>query len=277
MAGEFCKILFLDSAGSTSKNLANGSASFMLDESFGGYNRAMIACASFSFTNYFINVSVALGNNLLYFSDEAANLTKYTITIPSGSYSVADLNTFLIADQLAKIAVPIVPVAPATLPPVGSPFFHIVPLYAQNRLAIQWENTGATSPVGWYIHFGAASPFVLMGFALLGNYPATQANTAGEFNTGPNIPVFNNITTVRLATNLTSDSVGNTGQSPVLVQTAPTVPVGSAMQYDVNNLMWIKSTQLEDKVSEIRLQLLDQNNTPINLAEDFSCTLIVKN
>ena len=259
----FSKVLFLDTAQATDKVLASGYAHFILQEPFGGILGCQIACSQFSFTNWFINISAALGNNKLYYSNDILLPMKFTITIPDGSYSFNDLNAFIKAELISQNN--------GGTP--GLPIFSLVANYATNKVGIQFSATD----INWYVHFDADSPFVLMGFTVLQDIPVTLANTAYYLEMGPNIAQFNNITNIKVVTNLSNDSISNTNQSAVILTCTPTVSVGSTQQFEVQNLLWLRSTPLEDKVTEIKINILDQLDRPVNLSEDVTMTLIVKN
>ena len=250
------KILFLDSAKASIKDLANGKATFILREPFGEVPDAMVAASSFSFTNWFINVTSAI-NSKIYYSDDPANETKYFVDIPTGSYSFADLNTYVQNQVLADR---------------GFAVFQFVANFSTNKVAVQFANVA-----GWYVHFQADSPFTLLGFANPQNVPVGKANVAFYLEYAASTAAFNNITSIKVCTNLTNDSVSNTNQSPVILQTTPLVSVGSTQTSEVQNLLWMASTPLHDKVTEIRVWILNQLDVPLAMSEDFTLTLIVKN
>lgn len=252
------KVIFLDSAQATTKTLATGYASWILQEPFGNLPGAQICASQFSFTNFFINVSAAIGNNHFYYSNDPLDLTKFDITIPDGSYSFTDLNTFITNEVKAA--------------QTGNEIFTLVANYSTNKIGVLFGNFA-----GWYIHFSAASPFTLLGFAALQNVPATQSNVAYYQEFGAATATFNNITNLKVSTNLSNDSISNTNQSSIILTAVPTVSVGSTQTTEIQNLLWLASTPLESKITEIRVQILDQNDATVNLSEDFTLTLIVRN
>ena len=251
------KTIFLDSSQATVFDLSRGYARFILAEPFGGIPEAQIAASQFSFTNFFINVSATIGNNKIYYSDDALDETKYTITIPDGSYSVSDLNNYISNYLKANHA--------------GVALFSLVPNYPTNKIGIQFANV-----VGWYVHFGADSPFTLLGFANGQEVPVGKSNTAYYIEFGANTAQFNNVINVKVATNLTNDSISNTNQSSIILSTVPVVDVGSTQTTQIYTLLWMESTPLRDKITNIELQVLDQNDTPLLLSEHFTLTLLIK-
>ena len=253
----YSKTIFLDSSQATVFDLSRGYARFILTDPYGGIPGAQIAASQFSFTNFFVNVSAAIGNNNLYYSDDPLLPQKYTITIPDGSYSVSDLNNYVSNYLKANHA--------------GVALFTLVPNYPTNKIAIQFGNV-----VGWYVHFDADSPFTLLGFANAQNVPITQSNTAYYIEFGANTAQFNNITNIKVATNLTNDSISNTNQSSIILSAVPVVDVGSTQTTQIYTLLWMQSTPLFDKITNIELRVLDQNDQPLLLSEHFTLTLLVR-
>ena len=251
------KTIFLDSAAATVKDLSRGYARFILSEPFGSFTNPQIAAQQFSFTNFFINVSATLGNNKIYYSDDALDVTKYTITVPDGSYSINDLNSYVSSYLKANHA--------------GVALFTLAPNYPTNKIGIQFGNV-----VGWFVHFSADSPFTLLGFANGQDVPATQANTAYYIEFGGASAQFNNIQNIKVTTNLTSDSISNTNQSNVILTTVPVVEVGSTQTTQVYTLLWLESTPLRDKITNIEVQIIDQHDQPLNLSEDYTLTLLIR-
>jgi len=251
------KTVFLDSSQATVSDLTRGYARFILSEPFGGIPEAQIAASQFSFTNFFINISASIGNNKIYYSDDALNDTKYTITVPDGSYSINDLNSYVSNYLKANHA--------------GVALFTLVPNYPTNRIGIQFGNVA-----GWFVHFSADSPFTLLGFANGQDVPVGKANTAYYIEFGGAAAQFNNITNIKVTTNLTNDSISNTNQSSVILTTVPVVEVGSTQTTQIYTLLWLESTPLRDKITNIEIQVLDQNDQPLLLSEHFTITLLVR-
>lgn len=247
------KVIFLNSAQATNKSLSNGEASFILRNPI-QFKNAQVGLNHFSFTNFFINISAALGNNVLYYSDDGTNTTKYSITIPNGSYSLIALDSFLANEQNSA---------------QGKLIFNIVPNYSTNKAGIQY---GATA--GWFVHFGADSPFTLLGFTNGQNVPASKNATAYYIEYGPTAASFNNITSLKVWTNLTTDSISNTQSSSVIYETSPAVEVGSTQNDAIHNIMWCGCASTS--ISQIIIRLLDQNEAAVNMTEDFSVALIIK-
>ncbi len=247
------KVIFLSSAQASIKDLTSGTATFLLRNPI-QFSRSQIGLNEFSFTNWFINISAAIGNNHLYYSDDPANETKYDITIPDGSYSLSALNDYVVAEQASV---------------VGNVIFNIVPNYSTNKAGIQFGNVA-----GWYVHFGATSPYTLLGFANGQEVPVGKANTNYYIEYGGSTAAFNNITLLKVWCNLTTDSISNTDQSSVIYQTSPTVDVGSTQSSTPHNMLWMDMPI--QNISQITVRILDQSDTPVNMSEDFSITLAIR-
>ena len=106
--------------------------------------------------------------------------------------------------------------------------------------------------------------------------PVGKSNTAYYIEFGGAAAQFNNITNIKVTTNLTNDSISNTNQSSVILTTVPVVEVGSTQTTQIYTLLWLESTPLRDKITNIEIQVLDQNDQPLLLSEHFTLTLLVK-
>jgi hypothetical protein len=247
------KVIFLSSAQASSKDLSQGVATYLFQNPFDIPN-AQVGLLEFSFTNFFINISAAIGNNKFYYSNDSLNPTKFTITIPDGSYSLSSLNDYLTQQQPALS---------------GSVVFSLLPNYSTNKIAIVF-----TSITGYYVHFGADSPFELMGFTNGQNVPASKNNTSSYVEYAPNIAQFNNITSIKVRCDLTTDTISNGRSSSIIFQTAPIVEVGSVQTDRAYNIAYCDLTTT--RFSSITIQLLDQLDRPITVTEDYSITLIIR-
>jgi len=246
-------VLILNTANATTKDLATGHASYVLGEPLRfEKSQPKIAVNSFSYTNFFLNISAALVNNKIYYSDDDSDSDKYNITIPDGSYSVETLNTYIV-NALNAVG--------ATV----AGLFEIVADYSQNKVYIKWGDTLTT----WYLSFEAGTPYTLLGFDLDDFVPADQSNSANEINYAPNNAVFNNIEAINIKTNLSNNIVLGTRQSNVLYQSIPSVNPGSVQTDRPQNLLWASSYTLSAGISEIVIDLTDQSGTPMVMSENF--------
>jgi hypothetical protein len=249
------KVIFLDSAQATTKDLSIGRASFEYPQPVEAFPGSVkIALTSFRYTNFFINISAP--NNVIYYSDDALTPQKYTITIPGGSYGWSDLNDFIQQQQMAQAG-------------VAAVIWTIQPNYSTGKISVVFGNV-----VGWFVNFEATSPSIL-GFGVQ-HVPVTDANTAYYSEAAPNAASFNSVDQVKVSTDLSTDSIDNSALSSNIIYTStPVVSIGSVQKDEPQHLLTLESYKLTQKCSSIMVQILDQNNIPINLSEDFSLSIIV--
>lgn len=244
------KVLFLHSASATSKDMLNGTATWHLLEPI-RFDHASIACHEFSFTNFFMNVSAAQGNNTIYYSNDAATPTKYNVVIPDGSYNVETFDSVLSAAQQAS---------------VGSIIFNVLPNQSTNKCYLTFNSAG------WYVTFQA--DHVVTGF-IAGNYPANKVSTAHQVVYATNTASFNGVEQINVSCNLTNDSVSNTMRSSVIHTCTPSTQVSAVENSKHYNLIWLDAPMLANQTSEITISLTDQNANPIMMYENFSVTLLI--
>lgn len=249
------EVLILNSASASVSNLSAGYASYNLTSPlrFGDSN-VKVALNTFHFTNYFFNITAALGNNKIYYSDDALDETKYTITIPDGSYSVESLNT-TINNELIEQGF-----APALAELLGDE--------SQNKAYFLF---GAL--VGWYFHLGADGPNTILGTVAGDELPASKANTAGEAVYATNTAAFNNIEVINISTNICSNFIYGVNRSSILYSCLPTVPIGSTQNEAPRNLLWADAPSLKQGLTNIVIQLHDQDGNSISMKENWTVIL----
>lgn len=216
-----------------------------------------IAVHSMSYTNFFVNISAALANNTINFSDDPLDPTKYTITIPDGSYDITTLNTLLVAEQIA-------------IPAVGVKIFDILPDYTLNKAYILF------AVAGWYVHFPVAS--TLLGFTA-GEKPVGMSSLVGEICIAENYATFDNVELVCVSSNLSNDALAGSGlsQSNILYRSVPSAPISFAVKDQPANLLWVNSDVLSGSVSQLEIQLVNQSGVPINTAgQNFNIGLLIR-
>jgi hypothetical protein len=249
------KIIFLDSSQASTKDLATGYARFDYVQPIEPFPGGVkIAVVSFSYTNFFINISAP--NNVIYYSNDALDPTKYAITIPTGSYGLTDLNDYCSAAQLAQVG-------------VAQVIFTLEPNFSTGKVNVVFGNVAA-----WYVNFTANSPSIL-GFGVQ-HVPVTDSNTPFYLEESPNAASFNSVTQVKVTSDLATDSIDNSNLSSNVIHiSTPNVGIGSVQVDQPNNLITIESSKLTTKVSSITVQLVDQNNQPVAMAEDYSIVLML--
>lgn len=250
------KAIFLSTATATVKDLTRGFGQWNINESlsFRGL-KPEIALHSVTYQNFFVNISAALGNNHIYFSDDPIDDTKYDITVPDGSYDLTTLNDYLVVQQNTLVSAHI---------------FDILPDYTLNKAVINFL------VAGWYLNFPVTS--TLLGFTN-GYYPAGQSSTVGELDYAANFAHFNNVELVQVECNLCNDALAGSGllHTNIIYRSAPTVPIAYQMHDTPINLIYLPSDVLTGCINEITVTLSDQNGNPINLlGEDFNLSIIIK-
>lgn len=251
-------VMVLNSANATSSTLSAGYAQFLLDSQLRFDYPPKIAVNTFSFTNFFYNISAALGNNELHVTD-GATTTPFTLTIPDGGYSIENLNT-IVAGLLTDAG--------------HSGAFEILPNYSANKAYIQF----GTVVGGYSLLFDAGTPYTLMGAVLNEKLPAGAGvysidNQQVYFSTAA---AFNNIETININTNLSNNFIYGTSNSAVLYSTAPSVSVGSVQVDRPINLLWSNSQALVGGVNDIIIKLTDQTGAPLPMQENWMIILQIK-
>ena len=254
----YSNIIYLTSANATYKDLSNGIANWVLDPviSFSASSKFKVALHSFSFTNFFVNISAALANNTFSYTDDVAVPAKYTITIPTGSYNVSDLSE--------AINVAVVNAGHA------DGLITLVPDFATNKVQF------SISAAGWQLYFPAGSPFVLLGTTLNQKIPAAGLTIGAYTELAPNVATFNSILSIYVHSNLTNNSIFNGRQSDVIGSIIPTASIGSVQDNKEINLIWTSADSLSGQsLNQIQVYLTNQSGAPINLSDDFQLTVIV--
>jgi hypothetical protein len=250
-------VLYLNSANAASKSLANGQATFTVDPViFIPQGKIKLSMVQFSFTNFFINISAALANNIFYYTDDIAVPNKYQCSIPTGSYNVSDLSNAINAEVINNGH--------------ADSLIQLVPDFATNKVMF------SISAAGWQITFPAGSPYVLLGTTLNQTIP-NGALTIGPYTElAPNVAQFNSILNLYLHTSLTNESVYSGRKSDIVASIIPTASIGSIQMTEPRNLIWVPCPSLSGAtINTITIYVSDQNGNRINLSDDFSCTLLL--
>lgn len=247
------KILFLDSSKATNVDLTAGYARFEYPQPIeASIGPVKLALSTFSYTNFFVNVEAP--NNVIYLSDDVAAPLKYTITIPTGSYGLTDINDYVQGAQLSQTGVAV---------------FSLQPNYSTGHVSVVFGNV-----TGWYVNFTANAPPVL-GFGVQ-HVPATNSNTAYYTEEAASGATFNNITAVKVSTDLSQSSIDNSSLSSSIIHVStPSVSIGSVQVDQPLHLLTIDSIKLTTTISNITIQILDQLNRPLKLSEHFTLVLMV--
>ena len=247
------KPIFLSSAQASNKDLTKGKCTWFFQTPM-QINGGQIGLAEFSYTNFFINISAALGNNKIYLSDDANNNTKYAITLGDGSYEYSSLNDFIGAWQQATL---------------GKKIFSIQANMNTNQIAIVFDNV-----TGWYVYWGAGSCYAINGFTSGQYVPASKSCTAYYVEYGPSVAQYGNVKSLQLSCDVTTDTISNGKSSNVIFQSTPNVDVGMTQSDRPFNIIYCNLTN--SNFSSITIQVFDQDDVPINFSYEFSLSLLIK-
>lgn len=250
------------SSNTSANNRSNDNSSFSITVNNPVYiplhaKNIVVFCQSANIVNFFYNISSALGNNIIYYTDDANAPQKYTITLPDGAYDFANVNSVLkthfivngldiatiklfAQDYTQKLSVAVKALYGVRFPPGIA---HILG-YPENTTNATFFNNHATN-VAYY-----------------------DATTTGKFNT---------IISLNLNCNLANSAFFN-GQYSNLVASIPiTATVGRIINYIPYVPPKIDAENLAGSVvSTIYLQVLDQNNRPITIAEEWNATISIE-
>lgn len=258
MAVNYLNNIYLSSASSDYTDLSVGRANWVMNPplSFPEKTKLKICLHSFSFTNFFVNISAAKVNNKFYYTDDVGITNKYVVTIPDGSYSVSDL-----ADGI-NIGV------------INNGhtdgLITLIPDFASNRVVY------TISTIGWQINMLAGTPYVLLGSTLNQKIPAAALTTVANYSElAPAVATFNDLLNIYVHSNITNNSIFGGTQSNIIANIVPTASIGSVQLSEPVNLMWINASELAGSaLNNIDIYLTNQVGAPINLSDNFSLTLL---
>lgn len=258
MAINNLSVLYLTTANASVKDLTTGFAQWDMDPvlSFPNNRNLKLALHSASFTNWFVNISTALANNIFYYTDDAGIPDKYAITIPDGSYNVSDLSDTINVSVVNA----------------GHPdgLITLIPDFSTNKVQF------SISVAGWQLYFKAGSPHVLLGTTLNQKIPAGGLTVGAYSELAPNVATFNSILNIYVHTNLTNESVFNGRQSDVIGSLIPQANIGSVQETELTNLIWIPATSLRGGIANcVQIRLTDQTGAPLYLSDDWSVVIII--
>ena len=255
-------VLILNSANASTIDLTTGHAEFQLDNPLQSNkeNVPLLSLNSFTFTNYFYNITAALGNNKIYYSDDdtVGEEEKYNITIPDGSWGYEELNTYIVNKLVEDTTAP--------------GLFELLADNSQNKIYIKFGPT----LTGWYVYMGADSPFTLLGLTTLTPYPADQSNVVNEIVYADTTAAFNNVEAINVKTNLSNNFIYGSKTGNTLYSTSPAVGIGSVQIDRPYNLLWQNSETLRSGISKIIIDIVDQDENTLAMAENFAVVLQIK-
>jgi len=252
-------ILFLDSAAATQKDLNTSQFTQIFEPPLKFPNQPIkIGLHSFSFTNFFVNISSALVNNTFYYTNDLGTPNKYSITIPDGSYSVQALSSAINLGVLTNGHT--------------TGLITVIADYSTNKLI--WN----ISLAGWQLYFPAGSCYAICGMTLNQKVPAAALTTGAYSELGTNVAQFNNVQRIYIHTSLSNNSIFGGRQNNIIDNTSPYAPIGSTQEYQPSNILWMNADYnlSGSSISSVLIYLTDQNGNRIQLTDEFSCTILVQ-
>jgi hypothetical protein len=218
---------------------------------------AYISVNQLSVWNFFLNVSAALNNSTIYYSDDVGLPEKYSITLPDGSYDVPQLSNDINALMLAN--------------------GHNVGFSCVGNDALQ-KLVVTISQTGWMLYLKAnESPYLLMGYASNDKIPITGVLTTSSYTeTAPNVAQFSIFTAINVHCNLVvgSSAYLNRTMNDILVSFSPDVLVGHLYTY---YSYYPRKISLKiPEISEITVRLTSETNGALDTAgQDFFLSINV--
>ena len=251
-------VLYLTSASASAKDLSKGYARFDVSPvTIPADRRYNVGLQSMSFTNYMVNIGPNLNNDKFYVTNDLANLTKYAVTIPEGSYTVETLNT-TINNALVNLG-------------LQSNCITLTPDDSTNRVIFNF------AAAGYMIYFPAGSCYGILGCPVNQKIPSTGTLTTGVYTAhAPLDAEFASVNMVYIKTSLTNSSIFCGRPSNIIGGCAPVVKVGSIQLYEPNNIQYVSAPALSGlTLNSIELYLVDQNDMPVELSDDFSANILI--
>lgn len=252
----FNLLLVSNATNATNQNSTNSAFTIVLNQPTIVPNHAkniLLSCVQANIVNFFHNISAALGNNIIYYTDDSANPTKYTITFPDGSFDFADINTVL-----------------KTFFTVRGIDVTTIKFYSQTftqKISVALKpGFGIRIPAGMATILGYADNSTYFNSATFYSY--YDAVTTAKFN---------KIISLNLLCNLANSNFFN-GQYSNLLATIPiTASIGNIINYSPYVPIKIDSPNLAGQVVDhIEVRLYDQLNRGVVIDEDWNATITIE-
>jgi len=207
--------------------------------------------------NHFITISTALGNNKIYYTNDAGTPDKYSITIPDGYWSDTELSNQINVGVIANSHT--------------SGLISCVGQLATQKII--WT----ISASGWQVYFKADSPYSITGNTLLQKIPAGGLTTASYSETSPNVADFSACTSILVTCSLVSGcTTSGSVQKNILDSVVPDVGVGSLINYQPQNISPLSAPLLRgDNINGVTIKLTNETGGALSITEDFSLEVCV--
>lgn len=252
----------LNTASATDLSAIRDRARWVLSDqlNFKDSKKVTLAVKRFSYTNWFENIFASGAENAgylntIYYSDDAGDGTKYSLTIPQGSYTVLSLSN-TISELLAEAG--------------HDNIFTLYGSTSENKCYFIFNEAG------WYIYMHAVTPYLLLGFDEFDYVPADKSSSVNEVVYAPNKAEFNYIETIKVRSNLSWGIIDGTNRSNLLAELVPNTTVGSIHAFEPVNLTWSDSMALKAGVSTLEIWLQDEAGDALPLSENWTIELLVR-
>lgn len=213
----------------------------------------IIYCVNANIVNFFYNISAALNNNIIYYTDDVALPQKYTITFPDGAYDFVHINQHVRA-HLIQAGLDI-----ATIKFYSQEYTQKVSVALKNGYGIRF-------PAGIAAIFGYAAN-------------ATYFNNTGVtyYYDAPDPAKFNNIISLLLNCSICQSGFYN-GESTNLLAPIPiNARVGSKIDYNPLSPIKIDANHLiGSTIDNISVELRDQLRRQITVSEDWNVAISIE-
>lgn len=249
-------LLSSDYPRATNKNSSNSAFGITINNPFTipiNARNIVVYCVNANIENFFYNISAALNNNVLYYTDDAGTPQKYSITFPDGSYEFANINQVLRTHFI-----------------VNGRDIDTIKFYAQDytqKISVAVKN-------GWGIRIPTGLGLIL-GYAA--DYTAFNSGSNILYYDSTAISKFNKIISLNLSCSLCASCFYN-GEYSNLMATIPiTASIGRIVNYTPFIPTKIDSPQLAGSyINTIDISITDQINRPVNIAEEWNVSITIE-
>lgn len=261
-------ILASNAPGSNASNVSASGDSFDIEfaspMAFPAGSKPKLCIAEAGVWFSFVNLSGTLGNDKLYYTDDAANAQKYAITLPAGLYSIDAINQAMSVGFVAN----------------GHPetVFQFNGDTATGRVYLVKE----ASTTAFQFNFGVNSPAAELGFAANSRYPSGATTTAAFTTLSPQQAALDKITSVILHCSLAAGAsyIGGSVGAGLASFTPGDASPGQLINYKPYFQQWVDIPRLAgSSVSRMTFFLTDQSGQrgTINTnLQPFSVSLLLE-
>lgn len=204
------------------------------------------------------------------------NGTTYPVNLPDGFYLYSDINNVLHETMRAN--------QHYCLDVDGNPVYFIELAQNMTYYSVTWSLSVVAVPAGGTNPFGLVTGSTMQliidlpGFGVLtgtpvGTYPAAPSTALVAFNS-PNVPQISPVTTVHVATNISTNTYNQF--SDIIHTFTPTSQYGSFLVISPSWPVWY--SVLDGSYRNVSIRFYDQEYRPLQLVDkgQMSCTLVFR-